>query len=179
MKALPNAIQVLDASGRLVSLAARAGGPAHDRRRALPQLPKGAYTVRWHALSGDGHVVSGVYTFGVRVAGAAADGGLRRVRADARPSTSCAGCTSSALALLVGGLGFRLVVLRGAAAAARSSSASTSLAGIGVVGVLEVGILAFLLRAEDALQLPFARVPLRRPVADRRRHALRARRSSR
>ena len=29
------------------------------------------------------------------------------------------------------------------------------LLGVGVVGALEVGILAFLLRAEDALQLPF------------------------
>ena len=32
----------------------------------LPRLAKGAYTVRWHAMSGDGHVVSGVFTFGVR-----------------------------------------------------------------------------------------------------------------
>ena len=31
-----------------------------------PHLAKGAYTVRWHAMSGDGHVVSGVFTFGVR-----------------------------------------------------------------------------------------------------------------
>jgi copper transport protein len=30
--------------------------------------------------------------------------------------------------------------------------------GLGVVGVLEVGIVAFLLRAEDALQLPFGRL---------------------
>ena len=31
------------------------------------KLPRGAYTVRWHVLSADGHVVSGVWTFGVRV----------------------------------------------------------------------------------------------------------------
>src|SRR5207244_9936160 len=30
------------------------------------RLPKGPYTVRWHVLSSDGHVVSGVFTFGVR-----------------------------------------------------------------------------------------------------------------
>src|SRR5207302_1626103 len=30
--------------------------------------------------------------------------------------------------------------------------------GLGIVGVLEVGIVAFLLRAEDALQLPFGRL---------------------
>jgi methionine-rich copper-binding protein CopC len=34
----------------------------------VPRLRTGAYTVRWHAMSGDGHVVSGVFTFGVRVA---------------------------------------------------------------------------------------------------------------
>ena len=32
----------------------------------VPRLPAGGYTIRWHALSGDGHVVSGVFTFGVR-----------------------------------------------------------------------------------------------------------------
>ena len=77
----------------------------------LPRLAKGAYTVRWHAMSGDGHVVSGVFTFGVR--------------ANAPPPTEAFGASGPttsedvvrwlyflALALLVGGLGFRLVVLR-------------------------------------------------------------------
>ena len=59
-----------------------------------------------------------------------------------------------ALALLVGGLGFRLLVCAGRCAA-RPSGASTVVTGVGAVGALEVGILAFLLRAEDALQLPF------------------------
>src|SRR5204863_4838154 len=52
---------------------------------------------------------------------------------------------------------FRLLVLRGpwAPAAQRRFFWIT---GAGVVGVLEVGIVAFLLRAEDALQLPFGRL---------------------
>ena len=77
----------------------------------LPRLAKGPYTVRWHAMSGDGHVVSGVFTFGVR--------------ALAPPPTEAFGASGPtrseyvvrwlyflALALLVGGLGFRLLVLR-------------------------------------------------------------------
>jgi copper transport protein len=122
----------------------------------LRQLPKGAYTVRWHALSSDGHTVSGVFTFGVRVA--------------APPPTEAYGSSGPTrtedfvrwayflgLALLIGGMGFRLIVLptRWPEAAERRFY---KLIGLGVVGVLEVGIVAFLLRAEDALQLPFGRL---------------------
>ena len=76
--------------------------------------PRGAYTVRWHVLSSDGHVVSGVWTFGVRVA--------------APPPTEAYGAGGPtrtahvvrwlyflALALTIGALGFRLLVLRGQA----------------------------------------------------------------
>ncbi|MDX6473145.1 MAG: copper transport protein, partial [Gaiellaceae bacterium] len=61
-----------------------------------------------------------------------------------------------ALALAVGGLGFRLLVVRGPLPP-RSERRFYWVTGIGVVGVLEAGIAAFLLRAEDALQLPFGR----------------------
>src|SRR5204862_2716300 len=123
---------------------------------SLKALPKGAYTVRWHALSSDGHVVSGVWTFGVGVA--------------APPPTEAYGASGPtrtehvvrwayflALALLVGGLGFRLLIVPGPLprAAERRFYVVT---GIGAVAVLEVGLAAFLLRAEDALQLPFGRL---------------------
>ena len=58
------------------------------------------------------------------------------------------------LALLSGGLGFRLFVLRGDATP-EAERRFYRLTGAGVVGALEVGIVAFLLRAQDALQLPF------------------------
>lgn len=65
--AFRNSIEVRSANGLLVSARAR---PARDPRTViatLRDLASGAYTVRWHILSsGDGHVVSGVYTFGVR-----------------------------------------------------------------------------------------------------------------
>ena len=42
----------------------KSGRVRHGAR--VRRLPKGAYTVRWHVLSSDGHAVSGLYTFGVQ-----------------------------------------------------------------------------------------------------------------
>jgi copper transport protein len=124
---------------------------------SLPRLPQGAYTVRWHALSSDGHVVSGVFTFGVR--------------ANAPPPTEAFGASGPttsehlvrwlyflALALVVGGLGFRLLVLRRGPLTPAAEKRFYVTVGIGVVAAIDVGIAAFLLRAEDALQLPFGRL---------------------
>jgi copper transport protein len=157
VKAFASSIVVYTAPGNVVS------GTTHNAPRdnrvvevPLRSLPRGAYTVRWHALSGDGHVVSGVYTFGVRVG--------------APPPTDAYGSSGPtrsehvvrwlyflALSLLVGGLGFRLLVLRGPVPPALERRFFIA-AGLGIVGILEIGILAFLLRAEDALQLPFGRL---------------------
>jgi copper transport protein len=155
VKPLANSIVVYSAGGRVVSGAARNGTSAHDVVVPLRQLPKGPYTVRWHVISGDGHVVSGVFTFGVRY--------------PAPPPTDAygsSGPTTSehvvrwlyfvALALLVGGIGSRLIVVRGPLPA-RAERRFYLLTGIGAVATLEVGVVAFLLRAEDALQLPFGR----------------------
>jgi len=152
---LPNAVRVYNAHGRIVSSPPRSFGDGRGVLAPLQQLPKGAYTVRWQALSDDGHVVSGVYTFGVRVPAP-----------EPTEAYGASGPTTSehivrwlyfvGLSLVVGGLAFRLIVLRGPLAPALERRYAV-LAGIGVVGVLEVGILAFLLRAEDALQLPFER----------------------
>jgi copper transport protein len=150
----PNAIEVRNAFGKTYSRTARSSG--REVRVALRQLPRGAYTARWHVLSEDGHVVSGVFTFGVRAA--------------APPPTEAFGSSGPtrtehvvrwayflALALLLGGLGFRLLVARGELPAA-AERRFFWLTGAGVVATLEVGIAAFLLRAEDALQLPFGRL---------------------
>ena len=156
VKPLPDSIVVVSADGKVVSGATRAEADPHTIVTTLKKLPKGAYTVRWHALSFDGHVVSGVWTFGVRVA--------------APPPTEAYGASGPtraehlvrwayfiSLVLLVGGLGFRLLIVRGPLPA-RAESRFFKLTGLGVVAVLEVGIVAFLLRAEDALQLPFGRL---------------------
>jgi copper transport protein len=153
---LPNSIVVYDANGKIVSGAARSGSDARDVVAPLHRLRRGAYTVRWHAVSSDSHVVSGVYTFGFRV--------------NAPPPTEAYGASGptrsedvvrwlyfAALALLAGGLGFRLVVLP-RSIPKRLERRVYVVAGIGVIGIVHVGIAAFIMRAEDALQLPFTRL---------------------
>ena len=153
VKALPNAITVFNADGRTFS--GVTGSSANTRTVGVPvsHLPRGAYTVRWRVISADGHVVSGVFTFGVRHR--------------APPATEAFGASGPtteehivrwlyflALALLAGGLGFRLLIARGELPEA-AERRFYHLVGLGAVAVIQVGILAFLLRAEDALQLPF------------------------
>jgi len=67
VNALPGSIVVLARDGRNVAAPARAVPAKAAIVARLPKLPRGPYTVRWQAMSNDGHVVSGVYTFGVRV----------------------------------------------------------------------------------------------------------------
>ena len=144
---IPKAVVVLDRRGDNLARPARVDGA----RLIAPvrKLPRGPYTVRWKALSSDGHVVSGVYTFGVGV--------------PAPPVTDAVGAQGPTttehivrwvyflgLSLLVGGIGFQLLVARNVAA-----KRFYVVTGIGAIVVLETGIVAFLLRAEDALQLPF------------------------
>src|SRR5262249_37845969 len=119
-------------------------------------LPIGPYTVRWHALSADSHVVSGVWTFGVRVVApppmeAYGAGGPTRTEHLVRWAYFVA------LALTIGSLGFRLLCLRGLALPAPVEKRLYLVPGIGVIGVLELGSLAFCLRCEDVLQLPFGK----------------------
>jgi copper transport protein len=151
VQAEPNAIVVKNEFGKTLSATASAHG--QTVRVPLKRLPRGPYTVRWHVLSEDGHVVSGVFTFGVR--------------ANAPPPTEAYGSSGPtttehivrwayflSLALLLGGLGFRLLVGPGELPAT-AERRFFLIVGAGVVATLEVGIVAFLLRAEDALQLPF------------------------
>ena len=148
-------IQVFDTNGKTYAAPAVSNGLsvlAHLRAK----LPTGAYTVRWHVLSADGHVVSGVYTFGVRV--------------KAPPPTDAFGAGGPTrtehvvrwlyflcFALLIGSLAFRLVILRGVSLPRQVERRLFWLAGIGVVGAIELGIVAFALRCEDVLQLPFSK----------------------
>lgn len=60
--------RVIDSAGRSVIAGAahRLGG--NDRALVIPVrpgLPRGAYTVRWRAVSNDGHLIQGVLAFGV------------------------------------------------------------------------------------------------------------------
>jgi copper transport protein len=153
--ALPKAIQVFTLKGKNIAGTPRAIPGQREIVASLPRLPKGPYTVRWQALSNDGHIVTGVYTFGVSVA--------------APPVTDAVGAQGPTrtedivrwlyfvgLALAVGGIGFRLLIVRGPLSA-RAQRRFFWVTGIGIVTVLETGITSFLLRGEDFLQLPFSR----------------------
>jgi copper transport protein len=152
---LSNSVRVYDARGGIVSWPGHSFGDGSTVLAPLHHLAKGAYTVRWQVVSDDGHVVSGVYTFGVRVPAP-----------EPTAAHGASGPTTSedivrwlyfvGFALVIGGLAFRLIVLHGPLPPAIEQRFAV-LAGIGIIGVLEVGILAFLLRAQDALQLPFER----------------------
>lgn len=154
VRVLANGIQVFDASGRLVS------GPPHVSARdprvvlaPLPRLPRGRYTVRWAAISNDSHVGRGIFTFGVRESAPP----ISQAYGASGPTSAehvIRWLTFLALALCTGGLGFRLLVLRGPLPPAVERR-FYRLTGLGAVAALEVGTVAFLLRAEDALQLPF------------------------
>jgi copper transport protein len=147
-------VQVLDVRGRNYALPAQAAGTNVIAR--VRHLPTGTYTIRWHALSADSHVASGVWTFGLRV--------------QALPPTEAYGATGPSrtehivrwlyflsLALVIGSLGFRLLCLRGLALPPQVGKRLYALTGIGVVGVLELGIVAFCLRCADVLQLPLGK----------------------
>jgi copper transport protein len=153
--ALPNSIVVLTSDGKNVAAPARAVPQQRAIVARLPKLPRGPYTVRWQAMSNDGHVVSGVYTFGVRVRAPLVTDAVG-AQGPTRTEDLVRWVYFLGLALLIGGTGFRLLVVRGPLPA-RAERRFYWATGIGAVVVLEAGIVAFLLRAEDALQLPFGR----------------------
>jgi copper transport protein len=150
----PRAIEVFTAEGRKVSGAAVSTAGGRGMRVALSGLHRGeAYTVRWRATSADGHTGSGVYTFGIGV--------------KPPPPTEAFGSTGPgwaddaarwaffiSLALLLGTIGFRLLILR-EPLAERLSNRLYAIATAGGIAVLNVGIAAFVMRAADALQVPF------------------------
>jgi copper transport protein len=151
---LPGAVQVLNGVGKNFAGVARVEGT--DVVANVRALKLGTYTVRWRAVSADSHVVSGVWTFGVGV--------------PAAPITAAYGAGGPTtqehivrwlwflgLALTIGALGLRLIVLRGLAVPRVLDRKIAVAAGAGTVLALQAGIGAFSLRAEDALQLPFGR----------------------
>jgi copper transport protein len=151
--ALPNAITVYTSKGRIVSGLSRISEGKTTVSVPVSRLSRGGYTVRWRVTSSDSHTISGLFTFGVRHR--------------APPATEAFGASGPtttehivrwlyflSLALLAGGLCFRLLIARGPLPAA-AERRFYWLVGAGAVGAIEVGIAAFLLRAEDALQLPF------------------------
>jgi copper transport protein len=151
---LPDAIRVLDGSGKEFAGQARVEGT--DLVAPVRTLPDGPYTVRWHALSADGHVVSGVWTFGFNVPAPA----LSAAYGAGGPTVQehlVRWIWFIGLALTIGALGLRLIVLRRVEIPVVLHRQIAVLAGAGSVLALQAGVAAFSLRSEDALQLPLAR----------------------
>ena len=153
-----NAIQVLAPDGTVLSGTARTEDGGHVVVAPVSRLGRGhGYTVRWRVIGDDGHSPAGVFTFGVGVA--------------APPPTEAVGASGTTwrddlarwalfgtLALLIGPLVVRLVVLRGPVPELLERRFHL----VGVVAaflVIDVGIAAFVLRASNALQLPIADLP--------------------
>ncbi len=150
----PNAIKVLDAKGKDFALPAHVDGK--NIVAGVRSLPGGGYTVRWQAISADSHVVSGVWTFGVRVPAPSVNDAFG---ADGPTKTEdiVRWIWFLGLALAIGALGLRLIVLHGLAVPLALDRRIAVAAGLGCAVALQAGIAAFSLRAEDALQLPFGR----------------------
>lgn len=147
------AIQVFAPDGTVLSGTTRytEGGRVVTAR--VSRLVRGsAYTVRWQVTGQDGHSPAGVYTFGIGV--------------KAPPPTEAVGASGTtwkddaarwglfaALALVIGPLLFRLVILRGAVPPALEHRFNL-LTTVAAFSVINVGIAAFVIRASNALQLP-------------------------
>ena len=153
-----NAVEVLAPDGTVLSGTARTEDDGYVVVAPVSRLVDGkGYTVRWRVIGEDGHSPAGVFTFGVGVA--------------APPPTEAVGASGTtwrddlarwalfgALALLIGPLVVRLLILRGAV----PSVLETRFHLVSVVAaflVIDVGIVAFVLRASNALQLPITDLP--------------------
>jgi copper transport protein len=154
-----NAIEVLAPDGTVLSGTTRTEGDGYVVVAPVSRLAEGdGYTVRWRVIGEDGHSPAGVFTFGVGVA--------------APPPTEAVGASGTtwrddvarwalfgALALLVGPLVVRLLVLRGSTVPPLLERRVHLASVLAAFLVIDVGIVAFVLRASNALQLPIADLP--------------------
>ncbi len=148
----PDAIVVLARGGRRVSGAVRRSDGGTVLSVRLARLAAGEpYTVRWRELSADGHIGTGVYTFGVGV--------------DAPPPTHAVGASGhtwrddvarwalfASLALLIGVVGIRLLVLP-RSIDPRVEQRVHLLGVVGAVAALNAGLAGFVIRSANALQV--------------------------
>jgi len=153
-----NAVQVLAPDGTVLSGTARTEDEGYVVVAPVSRLVDGkGYTVRWRVIGEDGHSPAGVFTFGVGIA--------------APPTTEAVGASGTtwrddvarwalfgALALLIGPLVVRLLILRGAVPDALEKRFHL-VSVVAAFLVIDVGIAGFVLRASNALQLPIADLP--------------------
>ena len=153
-----NAIQVLASDGTVLSGAATTEDGGHVVVAPVSRVAAGqGYTVRWRVIGDDGHSPAGVFTFGVGVAAASPTEAVGASGTTWRDDAA-RWALFAFLALLIGPLVVRLLLLRGAV----PDGLERGFHIIGVVAaflVIDVGIAAFVVRASNALQLPIADLP--------------------
>jgi copper transport protein len=150
----PGAVRVLGRDGADHAGAATVSADGRVVTARVSGLVRGSwYTVRWRATGADGHSPSGVYNIGVGVS--------------PPPPTEAAGASGTtwkddlarwalfaALALVIGPLVVRVAIVRGEVSPAverRFHLVPT----VAAFAVIDVGIVGFVVRASNALQLPF------------------------
>ena len=149
----PGAIQVLAPDGTLLSGTATTSEEGRVVTAPVSRVVRGAgYTVRWRVIGGDGHAPAGVFTFGVGVPAPPPTEAVGAVAATWRDDVT-RWALFVALALLIGPLVVRLVVVRGPVPA-RVERGFHLLGVVSAFLVIDVGIVAFVVRASNALQLP-------------------------
>ena len=147
-----DAIVVMAADGRRVSGAVTQSERGTVIRVPVSGLERGeAYTVRWREISADGHVGTGVFTFGVGV--------------EPPPPTEAVGASAmtwrddvarwalfASLSLLIGVVGIRLLVLP-RVVDPRVERRVHFLGTLGAVAAVNAGIIGFVIRSANALQV--------------------------
>jgi copper transport protein len=154
-----NAVRVLAPDGAVLSGTPRTEDEGRVVVTPVSGIVKGkGYTVRWRVIGSDGHSPAGVFTFGVGIA--------------APPPTEAVGASGTtwkddlarwayfgALALLIGPLVVRLVLIRGRQVPATLEHRFQLVGVVAAFLAIDVGIAAFILRASNALQLPLTDLP--------------------
>lgn len=169
----PNAVRVLAPDGSLVSGPARTEDRSYVVVAPVSGLVDGqGYTVRWRVIGQDGHSPAGVFTFGVGVSAPAPTDAVGASGTTWRDDLARWG-VFGALALLIGSLVIRLVVIRGPV----PQRLERCFHGLGVAAVflvIDIGIAAFVLRASNALQVPLADLPYAdlQPFAEKTRFGI-------
>jgi copper transport protein len=152
-------VRVLAPDGTVLSGTPRTASGGEVVVVPVSRLRRGTgYTVRWHVIGEDGHSPAGVFTFGVGIAAPAPTDAVGSSGTTWRDDLARWGLFA-ALALLIGPLVVRLGILRGGAVPERLEQRFNVVGVVAAFLVIDVGIVGFVLRASNALQLPLADLP--------------------
>jgi len=134
------AVQALAPDGRDMVAALSTGTTALVQARLRPKLAAGKYTVRWHVVADDGHVVHGSFRFKIR------PGASRMSEASMRaPRVARANGTgrSTTTILLVAGLGALALALLSLAGVRRQGRVASETKGVVAVDIGLIAVAGF------------------------------------